>query len=146
VRRFTLAAALNVPPPLLFLPLESGKRVALTPKITAHPDELRRWLVGEEAIGGTRLNSGDWMRAAETLRLWESLHEAHEALQEAEKRLRRAEYVKDQDAIRRAREGFVERLLAYADVRDGMAEAGIKPPGLPKAWATELSKLGRKGA
>lgn len=142
-----LAAALNVPPLLLLLPLDRDvERVALTPKITEHPDAVRRWLVGEEEFGwATGFGSPEWMAAAGTLRLWEALHEALGSLQDSQRALMNAEFVNDENAVRRARERYVKRVHAYADVRDAMTGAGIKPPTTNKELAAELAKLGRKG-
>jgi transcriptional regulator with XRE-family HTH domain len=139
-----LALALNVPPLLLLLPLDDVERVAITPKIAAHPDAVRRWLVGEEEYGWARFGSPEWLAAAETLRLWEALHEALEALQDSQRALMNAEFVNDDDTVRRARERYVKRIHAYADVRDEMVSSGVTPPKVDKTLATELTKLGRK--
>ena len=58
-----------------------------------------------------------------------------------------AEFVNDENAVRRARESYVKRVHAYADVRDAMTAAGVAPPAPRKqgGLAAELAKLGRKG-
>lgn len=133
-----LAAALNVPFPLLVLPLNGRlQQVPITPNVTVPADPARRWLLGERWLD--RLGSpAEWDQTARTLDLWGELHEAHEALQNAEGTLLRAEYAEDQAAIREAKFAFADSLLAYQRVREEMTRSGTTPPKLPPKWRKVL--------
>jgi len=138
---FLLAAALNVPPPLLFLPLESGEHVAVTPKSIIHPDLAYRWLTGEGPLASTMrgtMGLHEWLEASRTPRLYEQLHEAHDRAERAHGKLVEAVYIDDDDAIRRARKNLVAPLRAYAAVLEEMRTEGLNPPALPTEWDKEL--------
>jgi hypothetical protein len=133
-----LAAALNVPFPLLVLPL-NGKleQVPITRNVSVRADPARRWLLGEEPLDPLG-SPAEWIQTARVLDLWAELHEAHEALQNAEGTLRRAEYVEDPTAIREAKSAFADSLLAYQRVREEMTTSEITPPKLPPTWRKVL--------
>jgi transcriptional regulator with XRE-family HTH domain len=90
---FIIAAALNVPPPVLFFGLESGEHVTLTEKSTIHPDLARKWLCGEGPLADTSRAAigtedwygaaGEWESAHGSVRLYELLNEAQEAVHAA---------------------------------------------------------------
>lgn len=129
---------MNVPFPLLVLPLNGTlSHVPLTPNVTVPADPARRWLLGEEPLDPLG-SPAEWIQTARVLDLWAELHETHEALQNAEGTLRRAEYVEDPTSIRKAKLAFADSLLAYQRVRDEMTRSGTTPPKLPPKWRKVL--------
>ena len=144
-----LAAALNVPPPLLFFPFESGERVAVTPKSVIHPDLAYQWLTGEgwlAATDRTATGSREWSEAAFSeaalpLRLYRSLRKAQDAAHRADNRVWAAEnIVKDTKEVNRAKQVLADRVADVVHVMDDMRAAAMKPPNLPKEWAAMVRK------
>jgi transcriptional regulator with XRE-family HTH domain len=150
-----LAAALNVPPPILFFPLGTGEHVAITPTSVIHPDFASRWLAGVQPLAATdrsamglvewgRAND-EWNAAGKPLRLYDDHREAFRKAQEADNHVRRARAVKDPDGERKARYRFIDRLQELVDVRDKMRAEDMSPPWLEPRWSSELQKLGEEG-
>jgi transcriptional regulator with XRE-family HTH domain len=146
-----LAAALNVPPPVLLFPLETGEHVAVTPTSVIHPDLATRWLAGEGPLALTdrrAMRFGEWAearwtKAAQPLRLYDAHREAQRRVHDADLAVRRAEVAKDRRGATDARYRFLDRLRALDDVRRSMRDEGITPPKLAEAWVDELRRLGR---
>lgn len=140
-----LAAALNVPPAVLWFPVESGKRVAVTPKSNIHPHLAHEWLAGKQPLATTERSAtglGQWKGAAGLLSLYDELRAAQDATQRAWTALRNAEYVGEEQSVRKARVTFARRLGDLADVRGRMREAGLTPPKLPEEWIKPMDELG----
>lgn len=78
------AAALDVPPVLLFLPLGESETVEVTPGITVHPHLALEWLAGgEEFTRDGRAGSFDalqWRRNALPVFLFQRLRELQDAV------------------------------------------------------------------
>ncbi|MBA2641802.1 MAG: helix-turn-helix transcriptional regulator [Actinobacteria bacterium] len=139
-----LAAALNVPPPLLVFPLKRGEHVAVTPKSTIHADLATQWLAGVGPLATTAreaIGYAEWKDAARPLRLYERLHDAQDAAHRAHADLRRSAYVGDDSALQTARGRFADRLRAVLGVHDDMRADDLTPPKLPDEWAAELERL-----
>lgn len=67
-----LAAALNVPPPLLLVPLGSEDRVEVTPRSRVHPHLALEWLCGDEPLAesdGRRIGVAGWFEGSAPLTL-----------------------------------------------------------------------------
>lgn len=101
-----LAAALDVPPPLLVLPLGTADRVALTPNVSVHPALALRWMTGEETFCVPRRgqniskNTAQWNENRERLWWFEELHDLTRAAQQAQQAVWSAEYDGDDADLR----------------------------------------------
>jgi transcriptional regulator with XRE-family HTH domain len=148
-----LAAALNVPPPLLFFPFETGEHVAITPTSVIHPDLATRWLAGESwlaatdrtAIGTQEFAEARWTEAARPLRLYDAHREAQRLAHVAQGGIQRSQVAKDRQGEKEAGYRFADRLRILADVRREMRLIGMTPPKLHRTWSTELRRLGEEG-
>ncbi|MGI8615292.1 MAG: helix-turn-helix domain-containing protein [Actinomycetota bacterium] len=140
-----LAAALNVPPALLFFGLEHEPRVAVVPKSVIHPDLAAQWLAGTGPLASTErlaMGTGEWYEAAASLRLYSRLHEAQDAAHKADSAIRAAEYVGDQVEIQKARKRFADRLRDLGTVLRTMRDAGLRPPKMGPEWTQMMTELG----
>ncbi|MEV5691129.1 helix-turn-helix domain-containing protein [Micromonospora globbae] len=144
-----LAHALAVPPPLLFLDLESGTDVEVAPGVVLHPWLVWEWATGQHpplvpaAEGGayvTRVE--EFARAQTAINLYRSEARAATAINNAESAIRGAEYVDDADQLRAARTAHVDALRELARVLDLMIEHGMTPPGKPARWVEAIRSLG----
>jgi transcriptional regulator with XRE-family HTH domain len=148
-----LAAALNVPPPLLFFPFESGELVAVTPRSVIHPDLAYQWLVGDGWLAATdRTATGtlEWSEAAFSeagtlIRLYREHRRLFTKAQDADLDVARAEYAKDNPKAFEARRRLARRLGDLVDLRNEMRKRGMKPPWLEPRWRKQLTKLGEGG-
>lgn len=149
-----LAAALNVPPPVLFFPLTSGEHVAVTPSSVIHPDLAIRWLVGEDplastertAIGLHEWSEAAWSEAARPLRLYFDHRRRFADAQRADLRVQQAEYVDAPQAVLiKARSRLRERLWKLIEVRDEMRKHDVATPKLEPRWSADLKRLGEEG-
>jgi hypothetical protein len=143
-----LAAALNVPPAVLFFGLEREPRVAIAPKSVIHPDLAAQWLAGTGPLATTErlaMDAGEWHEAATSLRLYSRLHEAQEAAHAADTALKKAEYVGDRAMTQKVRGRFADRLRDLGAVMTDMEAAGLRPPKLDEGWTKKMSDLGITG-
>jgi transcriptional regulator with XRE-family HTH domain len=148
-----LAAALNVPPPLLFFPVKTGDHVRITSISEIHPDLALRWLSGEGPLAVTdrramnlaEWSEAKWSEAALPLRMYDAHREEQRNVHIAESQIRRAQFAKDPKGERTARYRFADQLRKLADVRRDMREDGMTPPKLPPDWSAELRRLGEEG-
>jgi transcriptional regulator with XRE-family HTH domain len=146
------AAALNVPPAVLWFGLGTVDRVHITPLSEIHPDLAARWLAGEIPLASSeRIQMGraeweeTWKRAARSLQLYKTLRQAQDAAHRADSKRRQAEYGGDPHEVHEARVRFLERLRKLAKVLDEMRDEEIATPKLDAAWAAELKKLDEAG-
>jgi transcriptional regulator with XRE-family HTH domain len=139
---FVIAAALNVPPPLLWLPLGAEDRVEITAKSKIHPHLALKWFTGRAPLATTAqkaIGVAEWHEAAEPLRLHDQLEEIQNRARKAESAMHTAEFVEDAKALKGARRGFAIALEGIYRHFDAMRAAGLRPPRLSKEW-TQLGK------
>jgi hypothetical protein len=149
-----LAAALNVPPPVLFFPFESGTKVAVTPKSVIHPDLAWRWLAGDDPLASTerwtigavewREGQADWERAALPLDLYRTHREVFDVAARVELRIDSARRYGTEADVRKAESRFEESLVPLARVRRKMELEGIKPPKVESRWAPQLRRAAKR--
>jgi transcriptional regulator with XRE-family HTH domain len=129
-----LAYALAVPPPLLFLNLESGQPVAIVPGAEVHPWMAYQWATGAEApvTSEHQLKRLDeWNDARTVIRLHRREVDSAAAVEKAEQAIAAAEYADDQEGLRVARQRHAEALRELAAILDEMVELNVTPPGMP---------------
>lgn len=131
-----LAHVLAVPPPLLFLDLESGDDVEVAPDVALHPWIVWEWVVGEHASPVPSENGGalvsrveEFARAKTAIHLYRAEGRASDAVYDAASAIRQAEYAGDEDRLRAARNAHVEALRELARTLDEMVENGMTLPG-----------------
>lgn len=140
-----LAAALNVPPPLLILPLGSESRVRITDESVIHPHLALEWLAGQQPLASTkRLAIGlqEWHEAAERLRFFWALRQAQVETNLAHGELQRAEYVGDEKRLLAARAAFADALKRLSDCLTSMRDKGVTPPTMRDEYLDKMSELG----
>lgn len=138
-----LAAALDVPPAVLFFGLGEERRVAVTPKVVLHPHLAAEWLAGAGPLGRLEtLADAEWREGAAPLRLHQRLRKAQEAAHRAQKDVRDAEFVGEEAAIHKARRRFGGALRDLANILVEMRAAGITPPKMPREWTDAMQSLG----
>lgn len=140
-----LAAALNVPPPLLLVPLGSEDAVALTPNSHVHPHLAVEWLCGEDALTSTDrkvIAPGEWRRGAEPLALYRQLRPIQAEKAQLEGAVRRAEAVGDAEQARHARQDYADVLEQLHGHVLKLREAGLAPPGMSPATIADMEAVG----
>src|SRR5690606_15849216 len=127
--------ALAVPPPLLFLDLQSGEDVAIAPRVALHPWLVWEWVTGEVASPVPAPEGGAYMsrvaefgRAMTAIYLYRREGAAARAAHSAQTRIGEAEYAGDEEQVRAARAAYVESLRELARALDAMVEHGVTPP------------------
>jgi len=144
------AAALNVPPPLLLIPLGDQRRVAITPNSEIHPHLALKWFVGYTPLASSeRLAVGElneWLNNLRPLQLHNRLQEAQDDVHKAWDTFKRARYVGHENEIRDARANLVEPLTTLGAVLSQLRKEGMEPPNMPKEWLDEMRKLGIEGS
>lgn len=137
------AAALNVPPVALILPLDGAHaRVHLTTKSEIHPHLALEWIIGAEPLASTRryaIDQTGWQEGSHEVRLWHRLRVAQDAVHTADQRLRA---LKDDEETRQAR---IERLRELVATTTEMQRAGVTPPQMPAEWRKDIESLGLEG-
>jgi transcriptional regulator with XRE-family HTH domain len=133
-----LAAALDVPPPLLFLPLGDVELMAITPTETVHPHLVLDWLTGDSAFTMSNRRARDqaaWHRNAQPLFLFQRLRE----LQNTVRRV----WPLEVPVPHRSWELTDEALARLAEHHDYMRQAGVYSiPELPDEWRERMAKHG----
>jgi hypothetical protein len=140
-----LAAALNVPPPALLLPLGTEDLVEITPRSRIHPHLALEWFAGEIPLVDSErwaVDVEEWAQAAEPIRLHRALREAQDALHAANNRRRHAEYLGEEQGLRDARQAIVAALHDLGAVLREWSRAGLKAPGMPREWTDQMDALG----
>jgi len=144
------AAALNVPPPLLLIPLGDERTVAITPKSKIHPHLALKWFVGYEFLADSdrrvagQLN--EWLNNSRPLHLHNRLQEVQDTVHVAWVVLTRAEFVDDEAEIKKARANLVDPLRALSDVLSQLRKEGMEPPRMPTEWVEKMDELGLNDA
>ena len=150
-----LAAALNVPPPVLFFPFESGTKVAVTPKSVIHPDLAWRWLAGDDPLASTerwtvgavewREGQADWERAALPLDLYREHREVFASAARVELRIDAARRYGTETDVKKAESRFEDSLIPLARVRRRMELENVKPPKLlAPRWTPYLRRVDKR--
>lgn len=144
-----LAHALAVPPPLLFLDLDTGADVEVAPGVVLHPWLVWEWVTGSEPPlvrgpgGGAQVTRvEEFTRAQTAIDLYRSEGQAANAVRNVESAIRSAEYVGDDGQLRAAKTDHVEALRELASTLDLMIEHGMVPPGKPARWVEAMRSLG----
>lgn len=141
-----LAAALDVPPPLLFIPLG---QVELTRfgSAKSHPHLLLDWVCGDAPLTTQPRNRivghrGPWMENAETIWAFRTLRAKQDAVHMAESDLRYVEHDGDRELCDRM-SVVVDHRLRELDVHlVAMRAAGIESlPELPVTWTVRMAEL-----
>jgi hypothetical protein len=143
-----LAAALNVPPPLLFIPLGTEDRVEITSHSRIHPHLALDWLTGESELATSDLYSIDqhtWAEMAQPLHLYRELRRLQDTVYVATAAVRQAEYIKDERKTQAARRLEAKAFKDLHEHRETMVRAGVKPPRLAREWAAKMKQLGLEG-
>lgn len=139
-----LAAALNVPPPLLLLPIGESEAVKITERSTIHPHLAYKWVAGLGPLADSKqyaIGIRDWQAAARPLQLYSQHDDFVERVSQADQDVRRAKLVSDDEA-RAAREAYVDALGALVEHRSLMRETGYPPPEIPDEWVRDAEMLG----
>lgn len=144
------AAALDMPPSLLLVPLGTADRVAITPTLSVHPDAAMQWFEGEEPLlvwneerqRFVQRHRQAWLKASEPLHLHQRFRQTIEDLADREHDVKAAELVGDERQLHAARERRVAALEALGEVCREMTERDMRPPAMNEEWATTLHKLG----
>jgi transcriptional regulator with XRE-family HTH domain len=139
---FVIAAALNVPPPLLWLPLGAEDRVEITAKSKIHPHLAAQWFTGRAPLATTAqkaIGVAEWHEAAAPLRLFDELEYLQARGLKAWTAIPTAKYVGDEKAGVKARREFAEILTRIYALFDEMRAAGLRPIRLDPKW-TQLGK------
>nr|MBA2600218.1 hypothetical protein [Actinomycetota bacterium] len=140
-----LAAALNVPPPLLLLPLGVPDHVAITPNSEIHPHLALKWLVGRSPLATTdrkAIGTDEWYKNAEVLRLHQTLEELQDSALQTSAFLRHAEYLGDEERTAVERKNFAAALQKLWDLTIAMRRAGVEPPVMPDEWKEKMREIG----
>jgi transcriptional regulator with XRE-family HTH domain len=142
---FVFAAVLNVPPPLLLLPLGSEDRVEVTPKSKIHPHLALEWLAGDRALSTTRryvIGMKEWEKNSMAIRSYRVLRDLEEDIHRASLAHARAEYTQDAQRVREALEDEAKALTALYKHRASMTDRNVRPPALSKEWIKKMRQLG----
>ncbi|MBA2626036.1 MAG: helix-turn-helix transcriptional regulator [Acidimicrobiia bacterium] len=131
VDTFVLAAALNVPPPLLFLPLGEEDRVAVTPALRLHPHLVLDWITGDLPLVGENrkaLGNQGWGSNARPIWLFRELRAHQTVRDEARAAVAAADKEDDVGWQQEARRRLDEALLELDWHRETMERAGLRVP------------------
>lgn len=137
------AAALNVPPPLLLLPVGDEDVVAVTPRSHVHPHLAYKWLAGRGPLASSdrkAIGVRQWHEAARPLRLHDHHDELADRVRQAQADARRAALADDAEQTT-TRQGYADALAALVDHRRVMRREGIQPPALPDEWRDDAAML-----
>lgn len=139
-----LAAALNVPPPLLFLPLGVEERVAITPKVVIHPHLVLDWITGEEPLVYSNRRTRDsktWNEHATPMWLFQDLRRRQDEAQKAQAFL---DYLDDGDErLPLAKERLDGALRQLEQHLTYMERQSLRTPAMPEPWATRMAELAK---
>jgi len=140
-----LAAALNVPPPLLLVPLGGEEVVEITPRSRIHPHLALDWVTGDEALVATDrkvIGRGEWLAGSEPLRLWRNLRVLQNDLTSVVGWISRAEYAGDAERVREAKSAHADVLEALHAHLLTMGKAGMTPPGMHPQTVADMEAVG----
>ena len=143
-----LAVALEVPLPLLMLPVTDGGGVALTPNTAVYAWRAYEWLLAREPLPGDDLQI--WRLGALPAWLYSDVREAQKRVQTAQAAVATARYVggEDSESVRAAREAYVNALRDLHEAVRAMDRAGLPTEDLiAPEFAKDMDRLGiRKAA
>ena len=123
--------ALGLPPALIYLPLGEANNVALTPKVVVHPDLARKWVIGVEPTPYSDQRARMLKHHYSDMSVWrmhDRLSPAQEAVLTAERAVKAAKYIDDQDRLTEARAEHVRALKGFYDELQKMRKSGLLPP------------------
>jgi transcriptional regulator with XRE-family HTH domain len=135
-----LAVALDVPPGLLFVPVESDADLALTPTMKIHPWYAWEWVRGLEPLPGRA--TPEWWDGSEPALLFENYIDAKKTANMAALEVRAAEFEGDELAQRQAKRAYVAALQELHEVLLEMQRAGLSTTRLIAPWREEFDRLG----
>ncbi|MDP8975752.1 MAG: hypothetical protein M3N28_05165 [Actinomycetota bacterium] len=145
VDTMVLAAALNVPPPLLFLPLGEEDRVAITPTVKVHPHLVLDWITGEGPFVYSNQQARDvktWRKHSTPMWLFQELRRYQDAAHEAETRQRLEKGQRAAVAAERF-DGALRQLEQHIVY---MKREGLRVPEMPSKWTDRMEQLRDKEA
>lgn len=134
-----------MPPPLLFLDLESGDDVEVAPGAVLHPWLVWEWVTGNEGpvvTGNFAARVNEFGRAQSAVRLYRRETAAAAEVHRASSVLTEAEFAGDEASMQKARAQYAATLRSLAEVLDDMVERGVTPPGKPRTWIETIRELG----
>lgn len=137
VDTMVLAAALNVPPPLLFLPLGEEELVAITPNVKVHPHLVLDWITGEAPFVYSNRRARDlktWDEHSTPMWLFQELRQHQEDVSEAYSRRSVEEDRIGEERIDGALRQLDQHLLY-------MERQGLRVPEMPPDWKVRMEKL-----
>jgi transcriptional regulator with XRE-family HTH domain len=145
---WALAAALNVPPPLLQLPLGDSQRVAVTPAIEIHPHLALEWSEGTQPLVNTdrtarvrpwpEEETPDWVAAASPIYLYREMRELENEVRRA---LPGIGQTWRDDTQREQARAALDRLREHVEVT--MRRAGIDEHTIVEEYERTLEDIGR---
>jgi len=139
-----LAAALDVPPPLLFLPLGEAEAVSIAPDLIAHPHVVLDWLAGEDDLRESvpwPSHTEAWSRNVHPVRMFRGLRERqHEAALADAEATGLDKQGKDAEAIQ-ARHRLDRALASLGAWLEAMRSAGLAVPDMPDEWQARMAEL-----
>jgi transcriptional regulator with XRE-family HTH domain len=136
---FLLAAALDVPPPLLFLPVNRDVEVDVAPGVSYYPWLVWEWLHGEEPLPGADLRA--WHVEVQPAWLYSQVRDAQKAAQAADQDVKGAEYVGGAENEARAR--YAKALRRLAAAVGAMKRAGLPADRLlADGFREDIDRLG----
>lgn len=142
---FLVAAALNVSPLLLLVPVGTHDLMEVTPRSRVHPHIVLDWAMGEAPLAATnRLGIGTdtWRANAAPLTLWKHLRLVQSDVRQAEGQVRGAEYTGDEERQREARKQHVDSLTDLHEHLLRMQEAGLRIPEQHPYVLRDMRKVG----
>lgn len=158
---FAFAAALNVPPVALLLPLDGQRRrVRVTSKSEIHPHLALDWIAGDSPLVSTNravIGVREWKEGAHHVRLYRELRDAQDAVGAAFRAVSHSEFMEGRtpkqaaksasQEVQRRRKQYAHALEGLAEVLDAMEAAGIRSPEMHKTYRDDMAKLNlRTGA
>ena len=147
-----LARALDVPPPLLFIPLGETEEVEFG-NVTMHPAAMLRWVAGDEPParlttdssehGSIAMGRAQWFENARPIQLFRELHEIHDRVQDAAThKAMVAKNAAATDDDRATAQRLLDRCLRDFDRHHRyMISAGLSVPEVPDEWAERMMLL-----
>lgn len=135
-----LAVALEIPPSLLLVPVESDDDMAVTPTMNVYPWRVWEWLRGEEPLPGR--DTPTWYDNATPAHLYADVKEAQKSANTARTDVKAAEYEGDEIAVRDAKRRHVSALTSLQNALKEMEQIGYPTARLIGAFRDDLVRLG----
>lgn len=141
-----LAAALNVPPPLLLVPLGSSDLVEITSSSVIHPHLALDWLVGDQPLASTGqrlIGIQEWHTGAAPLYAWRKYRRLQEAEHTARAAVMRAEHTNGGDEVREAKRRHADTLEALHHHMIDMQGSGLlRIAAMPPETLEDMRAIG----